>query len=113
VTFNVHAVREPDTGRTAIVDILKLANGEIVEHRDDRQDLPEKGQPSRTGRSRADFGLPSLLERYFHGADTGAFGSGAATGRLRDAITSRAPRARITNAMTTRMNTRIRFDPPP
>ena len=42
VILHVHAVREPGTRGTAIVDIFKLENGKIVEHWDVRQDIPEK-----------------------------------------------------------------------
>jgi len=41
VILHVHAVREPGTRGTAIVDIFKLENGKIVEHWDVRQDVPE------------------------------------------------------------------------
>jgi predicted SnoaL-like aldol condensation-catalyzing enzyme len=41
VILHVHAVREPGTRGTAIVDIFKLENGKIVEHWDVRQDIPE------------------------------------------------------------------------
>ena len=42
VILHVHAVREPGTRGTAIVDVFKLENGKIVEHWDVRQDIPEK-----------------------------------------------------------------------
>jgi predicted SnoaL-like aldol condensation-catalyzing enzyme len=42
VILHVHAVREPGTRGTAIVDIFKLESGKIVEHWDVRQDVPEK-----------------------------------------------------------------------
>jgi predicted SnoaL-like aldol condensation-catalyzing enzyme len=42
VILHVHAVREPGTRGSAIVDIFKLENGKIVEHWDVRQDVPEK-----------------------------------------------------------------------
>ena len=42
VILHVHAVREPGTRGTAIVDIFKLENGKIVEHWDVAQDIPEK-----------------------------------------------------------------------
>jgi predicted SnoaL-like aldol condensation-catalyzing enzyme len=41
VILHVHAVREPGTRGSAIVDIFKLENGKIVEHWDVRQDVPE------------------------------------------------------------------------
>ena len=42
VILHVHAVREPGTRGTAIIDIFKLENGKIVEHWDVVQDIPEK-----------------------------------------------------------------------
>jgi predicted SnoaL-like aldol condensation-catalyzing enzyme len=42
VILHVHAVREPGTRGTAIVDIFKLENGKIVEHWDVAQEIPEK-----------------------------------------------------------------------
>jgi predicted SnoaL-like aldol condensation-catalyzing enzyme len=41
VILHVHAVREPGTRGTAIVDIFKLENGKIVEHWDVSQPIPE------------------------------------------------------------------------
>ena len=46
VILHVHAVREPGTRGSAIVDIFKLENGKIVEHWDVRQDIPEKAANS-------------------------------------------------------------------
>jgi predicted SnoaL-like aldol condensation-catalyzing enzyme len=46
VILHVHAVREPGTRGSAIVDIFKLENGKIVEHWDVRQDVPEKAANS-------------------------------------------------------------------
>jgi predicted SnoaL-like aldol condensation-catalyzing enzyme len=46
VILHVHAVREPGTRGTAIVDIFKLENGKIVEHWDVRQDVPEQAANS-------------------------------------------------------------------
>jgi predicted SnoaL-like aldol condensation-catalyzing enzyme len=42
VILHVHAVREPGTRGSAIVDIFKLENGKIVEHWDVIQPIPEK-----------------------------------------------------------------------
>jgi predicted SnoaL-like aldol condensation-catalyzing enzyme len=42
VVLHVHAVREPGTRGSAIVDIFKLENGKIVEHWDVIQEIPEK-----------------------------------------------------------------------
>ncbi|MDM0074900.1 nuclear transport factor 2 family protein [Variovorax sp. J2P1-59] len=42
VILHVHAVREPGTRGTAIIDIFKLENGKIVEHWDVAQPVPEK-----------------------------------------------------------------------
>jgi predicted SnoaL-like aldol condensation-catalyzing enzyme len=42
VILHVHNKREPDARGTAIVDIFRLENGKIVEHWDERQDIPEK-----------------------------------------------------------------------
>nr|WP_246165171.1 nuclear transport factor 2 family protein [Pigmentiphaga aceris] len=41
VILHVHAVREPGTRGTAIVDIFKLEGGKIVEHWDVAQAIPE------------------------------------------------------------------------
>ncbi len=42
VILHVHAVREPGTRGSAIVDIFKLEQGKIVEHWDVVQPIPEK-----------------------------------------------------------------------
>ncbi len=42
VILHVHAVREPGTRGSAIVDIFKLENGKVVEHWDVIQEIPEK-----------------------------------------------------------------------
>jgi predicted SnoaL-like aldol condensation-catalyzing enzyme len=42
VILHVHAVREPGTRGSAIIDIFKLENGKIVEHWDVVQPIPEK-----------------------------------------------------------------------
>jgi len=42
VILHVHAVREPGTRGTAIVDIFRLEDGKIVEHWDVVQPIPEK-----------------------------------------------------------------------
>lgn len=41
VILHVHAVREPGTRGSAIVDIFKLENGKIVEHWDVVQPIPD------------------------------------------------------------------------
>ena len=41
VILHVHAVREPGTRGSAIIDIFKLENGKIVEHWDVVQPIPE------------------------------------------------------------------------
>ena len=46
VILHVHAVREPNTAGSAIVDIFKLENGKIVEHWDVIQSIPEKSANS-------------------------------------------------------------------
>ena len=42
VILHVHAVREPNTLGSAIVDIFKLERGKVVEHWDVVQPVPEK-----------------------------------------------------------------------
>jgi predicted SnoaL-like aldol condensation-catalyzing enzyme len=42
VILHVHAVREPGTRGSAIIDIFKLDNGKVVEHWDVAQPIPEK-----------------------------------------------------------------------
>ena len=42
VILHVHAVREPGTRGNAIIDIFKLEKGNIVEHWDVTQAIPEK-----------------------------------------------------------------------
>lgn len=42
VILHVHAMREPGTRGSAIVDIFKLKNGKIVEHWDVIQPIPEQ-----------------------------------------------------------------------
>ena len=46
VILHVHAVREPGTRGSAIIDIFKLENGKIVEHWDVVQPIPEKAANS-------------------------------------------------------------------
>jgi len=46
VMLHVHAVREPGTRGSAIIDIFKLENGKIVEHWDVVQPIPEKAANS-------------------------------------------------------------------
>ena len=48
VILHVHAVREPGTRGTAIIDIFKLENGKIVEHWDVAQPIPENPANSNT-----------------------------------------------------------------
>jgi len=42
VILHVHAIREPGTRGSAIVDIFRLENNRIVEHWDVNQEIPEK-----------------------------------------------------------------------
>jgi len=42
VILHVHAVREPGTRGSAIIDVFKLENGKVVEHWDVVQPIPEK-----------------------------------------------------------------------
>jgi predicted SnoaL-like aldol condensation-catalyzing enzyme len=42
VILHVHAIREPGTRGSAIVDIFRLENGKVVEHWDVIQDIPGK-----------------------------------------------------------------------
>ena len=46
VILHVHAVREPGTRGSAIVDIFKLENGKVVEHWDVVQPIPEQAANS-------------------------------------------------------------------
>lgn len=46
VILHVHAVREPGTRGSAIVDIFRLENGKVVEHWDVIQPVPEKAMNS-------------------------------------------------------------------
>jgi predicted SnoaL-like aldol condensation-catalyzing enzyme len=48
VILHVHAVREPGTRGSAIVDIFKLENGKIVEHWDAVQPIPETSANNNT-----------------------------------------------------------------
>jgi len=48
VILHVHAVREPGTRGSAIVDIFKLESGKIVEHWDVVQPIPENPANSNT-----------------------------------------------------------------
>ena len=48
VILHVHAVREPGSRGSAIVDIFKLENGKIVEHWDVVQPVPENPANSNT-----------------------------------------------------------------
>jgi predicted SnoaL-like aldol condensation-catalyzing enzyme len=48
VILHVHAIREPGTRGSAIVDIFKLENGKIVEHWDVVQPIPENPANSNT-----------------------------------------------------------------
>ena len=48
VILHVHAIREPGTRGSAIVDIFKLENGKIVEHWDVVQPIPENSANSNT-----------------------------------------------------------------
>ena len=48
VILHVHAVREPGTRGSAIIDIFKLENGKIVEHWDTVQPIPENPANSNT-----------------------------------------------------------------
>jgi predicted SnoaL-like aldol condensation-catalyzing enzyme len=46
VILHVHAVREPGSRGSAIVDVFKLEDGKIVEHWDVIQEIPEKAANS-------------------------------------------------------------------
>ena len=48
VILHVHAVREPGTRGSAIVDIFRLEKGKIVEHWDAVQPIPEKAANNNT-----------------------------------------------------------------
>jgi predicted SnoaL-like aldol condensation-catalyzing enzyme len=48
VILHVHAVREPGTRGSAIVDIFRLEKGKIVEHWDAVQPIPEKAANGNT-----------------------------------------------------------------
>ncbi|MBR1270034.1 nuclear transport factor 2 family protein [Bradyrhizobium sp. AUGA SZCCT0222] len=48
VILHVHAIREPGTRGSAIIDIFKLENGKIVEHWDAVQPIPENPANSNT-----------------------------------------------------------------
>ena len=48
VILHVHAVREPGTRGSAIIDVFKLENGKIVEHWDVVQPIPENPANSNT-----------------------------------------------------------------
>ncbi|MBR1226071.1 MULTISPECIES: nuclear transport factor 2 family protein [unclassified Bradyrhizobium] len=48
VILHVHAIREPGTRGSAIIDVFKLENGKIVEHWDVVQPIPENPANSNT-----------------------------------------------------------------